>query len=269
MIKIVKTSRGGEKLCYRGFHYIVDRKTNKKTYWICEQRKSNNCSGRVISSVSQENAIEARETKIHSHVPDPVRSEVLSVLNTIQSQSTLSIDKPENIVRGVKRKIDHNVLNDLPSDDALKQRVKRSRRKETGVEVLSGINFVLPNILCEFEDGQLFCIGDYCHEDTRLLIFSTEQLLNHMCVADMLLVDGTFKVVPSQFSQLYSVHALIKVNGKHKYNFFLFLIYNVDKFMLCFVLVVHVYGVCTELSNCARFTLFFISCNFWIWLCAN
>ena len=63
----VKTTRGGQRLLYEGYAYIMDRKRNSLTYWRCEKKKE--CTGRLTT----ENNNLKNPPSVHSHPPDPAR----------------------------------------------------------------------------------------------------------------------------------------------------------------------------------------------------
>lgn len=216
MAKLIPGPRGKNKLSYRGYVYNLDKDNDLVSYWYCEHKSKYDCKGRAISKSGKENEIDVKEKNDHSHPPDATRQSVLSVVNSVKERAKLTNEKPANIIRGVKRSLEEVVVNDLPNDSALKQAAKRQRIKSTGAENLKGLNFVIPDILNQFEDGRLFTIADYCHEDNRIIVFSTDTLLSMLCDSEMILMDGTFKICPTQFSQLYTIHCLVKVEGNKK-----------------------------------------------------
>lgn len=58
--------------------------------------------------------------------------------------------------------------------------------------------------------GESFLLHDSGDGDSaRILIFATEKNLHHLAQSTVLLVDGTFKVTPPLFYQLYTVHAVL------------------------------------------------------------
>lgn len=65
-VKVEKTNAGGLKACLSGYYYIVDKKVNQKTYWICDQYKSLQCKGRLITETRGSDFIPTK-TSSHSH----------------------------------------------------------------------------------------------------------------------------------------------------------------------------------------------------------
>jgi hypothetical protein len=85
--------------------------------------------------------------------------------------------------------------------------VKYARRLELPPEPDNINNFVLPQEFRETLNGKIFC-RDIRIED-RILIFITDANVVYLRNANIWIMDGTFKTVPTIFKQLYTIHALI------------------------------------------------------------
>ena len=56
---------------------------------------------------------------------------------------------------------------------------------------------------------KIFLSNDSGHEDRdRIIIFGTNETLQLLCGSQVLYSDGTFKTVPNQFLQMYTLHCL-------------------------------------------------------------
>lgn len=55
-------------------------------------------------------------------------------------------------------------------------------------------------------DGRHFLLFDDGTTD-RILGFSTDELIMALCRAPIVYMDGTFRIVPTMFAQLYTIHA--------------------------------------------------------------
>ncbi len=82
--------------------------------------------------------------------------------------------------------------------------------------------FVVPLVYQETYSHQKFLIYDKRKSSYggRLMIFSPEEQLNVLYQSDTLFADGTFKVSPKLFEQLYVIHGM--ENGEGIYLLFLF-----------------------------------------------
>jgi hypothetical protein len=101
-----------------------------------------------------------------------------------------------------------NVLMALPKKSSLNRILRRHQQKllasgdaETGLPPCpTDMGFVIPS---RFADFVLYDSG--AGED-RLIILGCVELLDGLARSSLWLADGTFKVVPSLFLQLYSIH---------------------------------------------------------------
>jgi len=71
-------------------------------------------------------------------------------------------------------------------------------------------DLIIPEIY-KFTNNELFLSYDSGNNESRILIFTTKSNLNLLQESDNWLGDGTFKTVPSIFSQLYTIYIVIKV----------------------------------------------------------
>ena len=100
--------------------------------------------------------------------------------------------------------LENHVLMALPKKPTLARSLHRQRRTAPEDEAMPPIpvdtSFVMP---LRFQDFVLFDSGP---GPDRLLLLGYNELLDGLARASMWLVDGTFKVVPSVFFQLYTIH---------------------------------------------------------------
>jgi len=66
--------------------------------------------------------------------------------------------------------------------------------------------FQLSQKVCSPESFADIVVFDSDPGDNRLILISCNELLDGLARAPMWLADGTFKVVPSVFFQLYTIH---------------------------------------------------------------
>lgn len=87
--------------------------------------------------------------------------------------------------------------------------IQRTRiTKENPPVNLSNANdLLIPEIYKFTNKNELFLSYDSGNNENRILIFTTISNLNLLQESDNWLGDGTFKTVPSIFSQLYTIHS--------------------------------------------------------------
>jgi len=77
---------------------------------------------------------------------------------------------------------------------------------------------IIPDLFKFTKKNELFLTYDNVNNENRILIFSTQCNLIELQESDSWFGDGTFKSVPSIFSQLYTIHC-------HKKDYVLPLVY--------------------------------------------
>ena len=109
----------------------------------------------------------------------------------------------------------------LPKKSLMKRSTNRLRSKTRPVEPTT-VDFELNTDFLQCND---FLIGDLQPNGQRHLIFATTFQLQLLRRAKRWFMDGTFKVAPGPFSQLFTINTFIKVDD------------NVKQFPLIFVLM--------------------------------
>ena len=95
----------------------------------------------------------------------------------------------------------------LPSNDALTKVVSRARKVNS--DEPDSLQFIFRPEYEVLDSGERFLLADIV-SDGRFLIFATRQGLQMLQRSAMWIMDGTFKTCPSIFSQIYTIHGVIK-----------------------------------------------------------
>src|SRR6476469_4776597 len=115
---------------------------------------------------------------------------------------------PSSSQAAVMSQLEDHVLMALPQRSTVSKALRRHKQKTTSSEnggrplpaIPTDLSFEIPeefaNII-RFDSG----LGD-----NRLILISCPELLDGLVRASLWLADGTFKVVPTLFFQLYSIH---------------------------------------------------------------
>ena len=83
-MEFVKTQRGGLKLCYNGYLYVKNKDLpSGNTFYECERRRRNNCKAKITLRGDQI----IRETHEHTHAPDIIRQDLLSLREEMKEQA--------------------------------------------------------------------------------------------------------------------------------------------------------------------------------------
>ena len=93
----------------------------------------------------------------------------------------------------------------------IRRNIRRVKQKKNAVHPLPvDRTFEIPEEYKSLADGEKFLLyNSGCDDPNRILIFGTERTLNLIKDSQHWFMDGTFKVVPELFFQLYTVQALV------------------------------------------------------------
>lgn len=209
-----KNKNLGIKLHFNGFYYHKDKEYKEKTvYWECDKRKEEECTGR-LTTITSENEFWVKKETEHNHPPQVVKKNKLEFLSNLKEKALSSRDIPSNIVRGEKRKLDDGTKKSIPKDETLSKKIKRIRYSHERAN-FKELEFTLPDSLAMLNREEFCIVDDYDPDKkTRMLVFTTNNLINFASQSEGFIVDGTFSIAPVNFSQVYTIHALVKINGK-------------------------------------------------------
>ncbi|CAF0979411.1 unnamed protein product [Didymodactylos carnosus] len=179
-ITMIKPSRGADQMLLDGYKYRLDR--NK---WRCTISK---CPDR-LNSVNGVHNISID----HNHAPDPDKITAAIFKSTI-------------------RDITPDDISSLPSYQASQRTIERRRKKADHPlptpQQLSDIHF--PQELTLTTTNERFLLCDINHHQHRIIIFASDKDLERLSNSERWHCDGTFKIAPQLFHQMYTIHGIIK-----------------------------------------------------------
>ena len=218
-IKIFKSQRGKNKIAYRGFTYTKNRNNVTTTSWICDVR---GCRGSLSTAIgTSANPVEGRE---HNHVPDPARVAAALAVSQMKEDATQSDQPPRRVASETFDGLNDETISKMPSKQNLRRIVQRKRTRDEAFPALpQEVRFQIPD---EYRFVQIndvdhrFLLFDTMQNDVedgedpeaiedRIIAFSTDEMLRLLQENRHWMADGTFKVVPNLFYQLFTVHAIL------------------------------------------------------------
>jgi MULE transposase domain/FLYWCH zinc finger domain len=198
------TSKNKTSVIHKQFEFVKHRDyVNGTVQWRCAQYQKCHCLARLTTDG---NKIISDDDPEHNHGGNKANILAhMAVADMKKKMSELSATTAA-VIGTVSTELDANVLMALPKRVSLKRTLQRSRRalqSSQGVELPpppSDTDFVIPQ---QFDDMILYDSGP---GQDRTIIIGCNELLDGLARAKLWLADGTFKVVPSIFFQLYSIH---------------------------------------------------------------
>ncbi|CAG8559248.1 10972_t:CDS:2 [Dentiscutata heterogama] len=204
--EIVTSQKGKDKLNIHGYLLIKEQNRKNTYYWCCEERKSGNCKGRAVT-VFDNGQHYLKKFKKHNHSPRTGRKDVVKLISNIKQQAKNTRDKPSQIIQNNLANVSEGIIPYIPSYEALRSTIKRARRTESTLEPKSLDEIDIPTSLCFTLSGDLFFLKNAIVDQEGYLLFSTIKNIRYLSQATFWLMDGTFKIVPKLFYQLYTIHA--------------------------------------------------------------
>jgi len=200
------SKRGNQTLIYRNFEFWKYRCNSKnETLWRCCKHEVFKC--KAVLKTKNDVVVNSTLTE-HTHGGNAATALSRQAIGKMKSHMTENLATPSASQGAVVVNLSGDVQMALPKRASL-SRVLRRHRQIRSMAANNGValppnpvdlNFDIPTRFLPF------LLHDSGPGDDRLLMFGDRELLGALARADLWLADGTFKVVPTLFFQLYSIH---------------------------------------------------------------
>ena len=187
-----------------GFRYVVQKEpSNNLQSWECVLRRKGQCKAKV----KLQNNGELGGINEHTHPPSQDEIEVTK----IKRRSQATHDTPQQILEAALQNISETAAVNLPQINNLKRTI-HSQRKDNDLPPtpLRREDIpVLPERYQVTKAGEQFLIFDSgVGDNERILIFATQQGIHFLSNNSHWFMDGTFKLCPEIFYQIYTIRTL-------------------------------------------------------------
>ncbi|CAF2151195.1 unnamed protein product [Rotaria magnacalcarata] len=180
------TEKNKPLLICKCFAYTIDKTTNDKT----------------IGNVNIDN---------HNHPGNPVSTEIRIFEEKIRHRALNSNEATQNVIDYCLTNLSDHAVARLPDFKHVKRNIQNHRVKKDLPEIPHDKTFnLIPDKLTTTKRNSLFLQFDYGPGNDRIIIFASAEQLQLLENGEQLLVDGTFKVTPSIFYQLYAIHVVYR-----------------------------------------------------------
>lgn len=210
LIEKIKSKRNKDKAIAEGFLYNLNRINGEVYYWVCEKR------GECNARMNTRNDIVIKPVDItllandHTHAPSQERIEMLRAYSKIKSTATQSEQSTRTILSTSLEVMHPSIVNAFPKLESVKRsiRVYKSAGVESCGHLESAAGIILPDKYKTTLKGEPFLLFDSGFGDERrMILYATPEFLSILSKSNNWFCDGTFKIVPELFFQLYSIHA--------------------------------------------------------------
>ena len=208
---ISTTEKNKPLLILNGFNYTIDRSTDKKTYWKCEFCRTIKCKGRIHTDLNNTNIL--FENNEHNHPASAVTNEVRLFQDKIRSRAADTTESTQRVIDQCLNDVSDQMVARLPNFKYIKRNIQRQRQKNDLPQIPHDRNFTMtPTSLTVTIRNDKFLQFDSGPGDDRLVIFASSDGLTILGECEEILIDGTFKITPIIFTQLYTIHGVYR-NG--------------------------------------------------------
>ncbi|KAF0761068.1 Uncharacterized protein FWK35_00007573 [Aphis craccivora] len=185
---IVLSQQGREKLVVKGYLMVKDKNRDDLIIVLLELHK-------------------LRSNNDHNHAPEASRALVAIANSILKDTAQSTTNKPSQIIQYTQSNISENIKPYLPSYEAQRKKIMRTRITHHHTEPNSIDDLNIPDNLKKILFDQILLIKESVID--KILVFSTVDNVKKLSQSMFWIVDGTFKTVPTIFTQLYTIHAQV------------------------------------------------------------
>lgn len=226
-LRWAKTSKNEDMAIAGGFGYVRNGKSQNGTriYWICRYFSTLKCYGRITTCGQSVVSV----TNEHTHPCDPNLLHVKKALSKISEEAVRSARAPRAVIGVGIADLPDVAYSSMPTPKLLGQKVRRLRAKSAGQpEPADADSVVVPeryrvvDPLGPSPGTQLFVLFDNkpvlpvdangASQEVderscgRVILLATRNGLRRLEDSEIWASDGTFKIRPPQFAQVYGIH---------------------------------------------------------------
>ena len=206
-MEFTTTEKGRRKLIKDGYMYVFKKQlANDNSSWECVlRRKESQCRATVKLSPTDEFIEQNNE---HTYAP-ATEVEVTNVLTSIKRKAETTDETSQQILGRELALIFEDAAANLPAVSTIRRGIRKVRENQNVIPNPQNRDEipVLPLEYQQTASGEQFLIYDSGVGDAeRIFIFASESGLRLLSECDYWYGDGTFKVCPDLYFQLYTIH---------------------------------------------------------------
>jgi hypothetical protein len=207
-MEIITSQKGRDCCLHEGYRYRRDRKNaDGSESWRC-CNDDTTCKGRIKCTADGN----INMTTVHNHAPDESKNEVEKAKASIRQRAENTVEKPRHIILQCSNGMSTEAATMMPAYRASQRTIQRKRkRNEEPIVIPTSLRAIaLTENLTVTSRNEAFLLFDSgADDDRRILMFGTMKNLQSLEEHSNWFIDGTFKVSPDLFVQVFTIHALI------------------------------------------------------------
>ena len=202
-MEILKSNKGGSKLCFEGYMYTRHALRKTKQWWKCTMKSSRGCRGSLSTDLQHNNPVPGQP---HNHSPEESSVNLTRLRNNMQEKALSTHNAPNQIFAECVSTTSNAVKSMLPAEENCKRTIRRHRPQLPSPSSLKQLTIPPEFAVTLDEDLQPFLFYDNGPDArTRVIAFATEDNLRHLATADTLYMDGTFDTAPPLLKQIFTI----------------------------------------------------------------
>ena len=201
----ITNNKGGRKLCHNGYMYTVKAVTNTSTRWECSSRNSLKCHGLLRVDINDQQTI--LSSTPHSHPASEVDVKVAESKQKIKADLIEIAGAGGSTQPSILRQLTGPERQNFGNPASVKRSFNRYIAQGRPVDPDTLANLFIQGTWAEDMDGDNFLIHDNGNNNNRIIVFGSDKCLEHLSNSSTWFMDGTFKVAPLLFQQLYVIRA--------------------------------------------------------------
>lgn len=187
-LEYLESEKGKRMLAYEGYLYHIERKSAHKEIWRCSDRT---CKGRCHTA----NGEMIKPPCQHSHAASIGFLEKAVVRSTIKRRAQETAEPARVIVQAALGNMSQAAQATVPKIETTKRNIRRYRQLPSDIE--NNLPPELQNTLNNLP---------FLRQDIDFMLFAADTDLQFLSSCRVWFADGTFKVSPAGYTQLYTIH---------------------------------------------------------------
>ena len=203
-----RTERDARKLIRNGYECVKQKElADGLTTWECVERRKGNCKAKVKLDASDAFVDQLND---HTHVPSTTKCEITKVRANIKRKATTTQETAQQILGAELTNVTAASAVNLPNLSNLRRNIRHQRQQQDILPAPLRREDVpvLPQQYQVTATGERFLLFDSGAGDiNRMFIVATDDALGMLWFG-----DGTFKICPEIFFQIYTIHHALSNN---------------------------------------------------------
>ena len=144
----------------------------------------------------------------HTHVADPGRAQRVIQESKLKEKALTSNERPTDIFVDLTKNLHEEAIISMPSRKSFKDRITKLRSKAL-IDYQSAAEDIPECFRKNLRNEKFFEYDSGVNDSKRFVIYQSDFQLNFLKKSSIWIIDGTFKTVPKEFTQMISIHSII------------------------------------------------------------